>query len=404
MVSLLLFSLIFSISFVEHINSKLLILLLVLLVRSIINNKKKSIDYQSILIFSSFFIISILQVFYSDFDQWNKYIIRIIPFFILPLVFSLYSKVSKINIREIGLSSLVFSTSIQSLYLIIIALWRQYQFSSDFSKINWYLFARYDFTDAIGIHPTYLGAFVVFSIIIILDRILKKKSKQLDYLIIVVLIPTLFMTGSRVALVALISSVSIFLFLNRDLLDKKIILYIFVFSTIITVIVFTLIPILYERMISMTFGFVENIEYAKYGNNLSFTGGLTPRFQMWDCCISSISNSSIFGNGIGFDFKLLQQCYLDKGYIDIYNEGFGPHSQYFSSLISGGILKLGVLLLTFIYSLIIGFKRKDYIYISFIIIVMLSCTTESFLDRQKGIVFYTLFNSILFYFPTSKLE
>ena len=392
---------IFSIPFVEHLNSKFLILFLSIILFYSVKDKSSINNMKTVVMFSLFFFVSIIQIFNSDIIKWSDYMVRILPFFIIPLLISYFSNTTKVGIRKKSLNILLYSTFVQSLFLILFAIWRQYHYSPDFSNINWYFFTRYDFTDIIGIHPTYLGAFITFSIIIIMNNFIIDKIRKYDFVVLVVLIITLFMTGSRVAIVAFIFSTSIFLFYNRSFISRKMMLYMVVGIFILSILIFSLMPILYERIVEMTFGFVDNIKYAKYGNNLAFTGGLTPRFQMWDCCISSVNDNFLFGNGIGNDFTQLQECYLSKGYIEIYKEGFGPHSQYFSSLISGGIIKVGALLFTFIYSLIVGFKRKDYLYVAFVFIIIISSSTESFLDRQKGIVFYTLFNSVLFYFYES---
>ena len=47
---------------------------------------------------------------------------------------------------------------------------------------------------------------------------------------------------------------------------------------------------------------------------------------------------------------------------------------------------------------IISLKEKNYDYTIFLLIIILNFTTESVLETQSGIVFFSLFNT-LFFFP-----
>src|SRR5690606_956933 len=69
--------------------------------------------------------------------------------------------------------TLVGSAVGYSLFLLCVAINRQIDFKPDFSTINWYFFTYYDFTEALDIHPTYLGIYVCLAFAVVFYEFLK---------------------------------------------------------------------------------------------------------------------------------------------------------------------------------------------------------------------------------------
>jgi O-antigen ligase len=59
-----------------------------------------------------------------------------------------------------------------------------------------------------------------------------------------------------------------------------------------------------------------------------------------------------------------------------------------------GIPGLALLLLTIVISLIHAIRSRKVIYIVFLVVFVVSCLTESMLERQSGVVFYSFFNAL----------
>src|SRR5438105_8194252 len=68
------------------------------------------------------------------------------------------------------------------------------------------------------------------------------------------------------------------------------------------------------------------------------------------------------------------------------------HNQYLQVWMESGLIGL----IAFLCCLFAGLfrLRNDPAYVSFILIFSLMCFTESFGERQKGIVFFTLFQTL----------
>jgi len=136
-------------------------------------------------------------------------------------------------------------------------------------------------------------------------------------------------------------------------------------------------------------------------NEILFTRGVyhpfTPRFIQWQCSIDILNDNNCWMKGVGTgDVKpLLQACYQDKKFWGhLYN--YNLHNEYLEEMVRHGLIGLSLLLLAFIYPLITAVKVKNYLYVYFILIFMLACVSESFLNRQKGVIFYAFFNALIF--------
>jgi len=122
----------------------------------------------------------------------------------------------------------------------------------------------------------------------------------------------------------------------------------------------------------------------------------TPRFIQWQCSFDILNENSSWIKGVGTgDVKpLLQACYQDKKFWGhLYN--YNLHNEYLEEMVRHGLIGLSLLLLAFLYPMVIAIKQKHYLYLYFILIFMLACISESFLNRQKGVIFYAFFNALL---------
>jgi O-antigen ligase len=73
-------------------------------------------------------------------------------------------------------------------------------------------------------------------------------------------------------------------------------------------------------------------------------------------------------------------------YPGFYNYNY--HNQYIQIFAELGLVGLLILLLILFIIIKNATKHKDYFLLSFIILILLVCITESFLWRQRGMVFF----------------
>lgn len=347
------------------------------------------------------FLLILGQAFYSDWDDFLKNAIRALPFLIFPFLF-LYLK-SWFNEKHISfvLKSLVFSALAYSIYLLSVAFYRQIDYQPDFSIINWYFFTYYDFTEALDLHPTYLGMYVCLAFTVVFYYLLGNgKRLTISFLVLGFLGLIVFLSGSRISLVCLILISLGLLVFKIKTLKMKMKLAIIGVLVVFPILVFNFVPIVKERMIDMTFGLKENYEYAKYGDkgkNNNYSGGLVPRFQIWSCAVEVGNHNYLIGSGFGRTQERLNECYESKGLHSFSNQDYQTHNQYFNHYARGGFIGLFILLLFYFYSLYVAFERKQILHISLIMMLVIVSLTENVLNLHMGIVFFTFFNSLFFF-------
>lgn len=104
-----------------------------------------------------------------------------------------------------------------------------------------------------------------------------------------------------------------------------------------------------------------------------------------------LSEESIFFTGFGLNasWAKLKEKRIEHNLYPGY-ETFNFHNQYIQNFAELGIFGFVILLLMVIITLINAIKRKDFIHFSFAVLMISLFLTESFLWRQRGVVFFTL--------------
>jgi O-antigen ligase len=129
------------------------------------------------------------------------------------------------------------------------------------------------------------------------------------------------------------------------------------------------------------------------------------RFLIWSCAMELIKSAPVIGTGIGDVQDDLQKCYLQHEYISLTylkDTRFNAHNQFLETAIELGVPGLLMLIISLFLSLRFALKHKKILYLVFIMLFIISCMTESLLERQNGIVFYAFFNSLLFLYGSDK--
>jgi len=134
-------------------------------------------------------------------------------------------------------------------------------------------------------------------------------------------------------------------------------------------------------------------------------GGLTIRIALWRCGKDLISRHVLFGVGTGDVKDSLQQAYENrKFYFASRYNTYNLHNQYLQMLAGFGLFGLILLLACIVAPFIcLRYGELRRIRIFFLLTFILICFTEVILDTNKGIIWYSFFNSI-FAFGADKNE
>ena len=125
-------------------------------------------------------------------------------------------------------------------------------------------------------------------------------------------------------------------------------------------------------------------------------GSNSDRVLVWKASMHILKEKYMLGVGTGDVKDVLLNEYKQESLIDIFNKNLNPHNQYIQTFIALGIIGFILLLSQFIIPLFLS-PGKYFPYTLFILLVFINLFVESMLEVQAGVIFYTFFNSILFY-------
>ena len=106
------------------------------------------------------------------------------------------------------------------------------------------------------------------------------------------------------------------------------------------------------------------------------------RVLVWKSTLSLIKNNPLLGVGTGDIKDELKAEYKLNGYVEPVKKNYNAHNQFLQSFAALGIIGL------------VSFQKNNYLYLMFIINIAVSCLTESILEVQAGVVFFTFFTSL----------
>jgi len=187
--------------------------------------------------------------------------------------------------------------------------------------------------------------------------------------------------------IAVITGIFIYIFKTKDI---KLGLFLLVAFSIMVYFSLKNNAILRERLLQ----FKDNYTYELSENTMEGYNGLTTRLAQWESSLSIIKQSPLLGVGPGDVQDELQTVYKKNFLKYSYRDRLNAHNQYFQTCLGLGLVGLSVLLAGLFIPGFMAWKEGNVISISFIIIFAICCMTESMLYVQKGIVFYSFFNSL----------
>ena len=127
------------------------------------------------------------------------------------------------------------------------------------------------------------------------------------------------------------------------------------------------------------------------------------RIEYWRASLGIIKDNLLFGVGTG-DMNIA----FDKQYKKMRSSlamkwRLRSHNQYLSIAVGFGLFGLAWFLFSLLFPFCYSYVRKDYFYLIFFAILILSMITEDTIENQPGLTFFVFFNS-LFLFVRKKEE
>lgn len=258
----------------------------------------------------------------------------------------------------------------------------------EFSHVRY----RIIFESFTGIHPTYMGLYLCFSMCILLgaDFADTLRGKIIKYVVIYLLLIFLLSLLAKSPLIALI-----IIFIHYGWVRRKELLrYKWTIAGLMGTVAATsyFIPFFRQRLAEI---FV--LAGGEKGGNVT-GNSVSTRKLIWEMDTDLIRHNWLTGIGPGRLLRALEEKYFFFSLSHGYNVGhYDPHNQYFSEWISFGVSGIVLLAAIIVVQFVKAVRQKNYLYLYLLILLSITFFTETFLSRQQGVLFYAVFTSLFFF-------
>lgn len=361
-----------------------------------------------ILLTSSFFLIHVLGLFYTqNIDRGLNILLDYAPLVVFSLVLCTIDPLKKQQLKAI-IAVFVLACFVATLLCVGYALQIYFSPESLYHATCDYWF--YDlFTRPISMNSIYFSlylGFCVFSIGYYLFEYAHKTSLVKNILLVVWIgyfIGIMLLLTSRTTLITtlLLGAINYVFYV----LQKK-----RTFHFLLPVVLCPAIAIgiiMHSSFLSQRFSDIKNLtaeavtqdQQQRQAVNLPWTSSSAIRLAIWQSSMEIIENNFFTGVGTGDTQDELVRMYNKNNFI--FDKGYrhhNAHNQFIQTMVTIGIPGLLLLVGIFMVSFAQAWKQRSYFYMTFIIYIALNCLTESLLQRQKGIVFFSLINFLIFFY------
>lgn len=375
------FNLIFSLILFPRNLRPLIIILFSIAIIIVSFVKKNRFNWKFFVVNSLVYVLIILTIFYTqNFKEASLKIEIMLSLFLFPLLFSLLPKEkyeliykNKLNYFHVYISSIILFNVLVFVVLLI----RNHNFLYIIKHFGYFVntsLGRYN------IHPIYLSIHIGLGIIFCFFSLQKNKNIY-KFLFLSLLFFFLIILSKKGPIISLIM-ISIYLF--SIILSKRYKKRAFILLLLSIISMFS-----YTKVRE---SFKELFKIEELTNDSVSSTNI--RLAIYESSVEPIKKSFIFGYGIGDYNIVLSESYNNQVLVE---GNYNSHNQYISFLLIGGIVLLSVFLLIQIYNIKLAVKKSDYLFITVSLFYLLNMLTESILEREDGVVFFSFFISFLAY-------
>lgn len=250
-------------------------------------------------------------------------------------------------------------------------------------------------------HKGYNSMFLLFSIVLLSNFIISayRTKKVLRVVgmsaLLFVKIFVLIHWFSLPNLIALFLISGIILYIKKNQVG-------YVYLTALIVLPFTYNTSYIQEKINNNYGLKKNVRQIETFVMGHFKTNTikrdAPRVAVYDCSLDLIKKAPILGYGVGDVNDVLSVCYKEKNYLIAYDNNLNSHNYFFHIWLSGGIFTITSLLFFLINCLYRSIKRKQFLFFSLIVILILNFLIENVLFRSYGTIFFSLFITFFYTF------
>ncbi len=342
------------------------------------------------MLFASLYLFYCIGFFYSENSDYALTDLLLkSPLLLFPLVLSSVSL--KAN-KDLFFKIFLFSSLVSVFFCLVHAAYQTHTTGE-----NYFFYARLSYFIHVGHYAMYLS-FAAFISLYFLFRENVNSKKTVYVFSFVILAAIIFLLSARAQLIAFFGityfGIILFFFSQKKWLQGILVLTL---SALIGVAALQFSPRVKERIVSM-----KNETVTFFSGNKGEYNSVSLRFMIWESGVEVIKQNLLFGTGTGDAKDKLKEEALKKNYTVLVERDLNYHNQYFQTMAAIGLPGLLLLLSSIVVGFAYGVKKQDYLCLSFFIIFTISCLTESVLERQTGVIFYSFFSALLIFVAYEK--
>lgn len=405
---ILMATLVFKLSFFENLPSYGVIAWLAsqlpLVYLDVFGQKKAHFEWESVLILSSYFLLIILGLlFTSDISRGLSVMERGLTLLAFPLFLGISSSRMRTKYRyTLRFFPIIVSLSLLiAIFLTVKQNWEWNQFKEIIGSFYFY----HSLSWKLGMLAIHLALYTAFSLGVVIAFMMERDRSSdygisirvvLAFCLIVFLGIGLVFLSARMVFVAFFIALSV----SAIALGSNRLRTIVLTGIGIVLIAFLVIQsrdsFFKDRYINMLKNY--EVPFEKDSLNAYNTwNSLNMRKATWSTAIELIKENPGFGVGTGDDEAARVSEYKRNGFHFGRIQNFNEHNQYLGILVRFGVFGLLVFLIPFIWGLLRAIKHRDTLYFFFLLLFMFSMLTENFFESDRGVIFFALMNSILFF-------
>lgn len=337
------------------------------------------------LLVAAFFSLHLIGLIYSDNLTYGLFNIeKKLSLLLLPMAFILAKPhLDKTKLKSI-LVAFLTGITISSSIILFIAFFRHITLPS----FNLDLFFRTEAINFIQLHPSYFTLYSGFGVLIAINYLFNHSilGKLLLITSIIVNLLVMFFLAARMPLLACFISFLVLGFLQ--LKTKKA----FIAFAAGVILLLSAGYLAYQSSPALKRRFRE-ISETKLAPPVGIHHNSTNlRVAQMICTLDILKENWLLGLGTGDYQDHLNNCYETNGWSEVlYKKSFNPHNQFLETWLALGLPGLISLITILVYGMYNGFKKKDPLFLSFLVLFTLCCMTESMLEKNKGIFFFIFF-------------
>ncbi|GAB4375339.1 MAG: hypothetical protein Kow0075_01670 [Salibacteraceae bacterium] len=247
------------------------------------------------------------------------------------------------------------------------------------------------------LHPSYMAMYVLFSMAVlcylewpVIHRHRPAKS-LVNVFLLLFLSVCVVLTASKIGFIMLVlTGITVMVLLLRDYPVKWVPIAMFIVVASVIGWLFQSSPILRERIMLV-------VQIAKGDKEVrpDSRESTAARALIYETAWEAVTTQPWYGRGTGDHQEALDQLYLQKGYSQPLKRRYNAHNLLLQSWLTLGIPGLVLILGIFILMFIQSISTREWIYIAFTSLFFLISLTESSLNVQAGVTFFSFF-AVLF--------